>query len=350
MSKVETRHLKKYFGPVKAVDDVDLILEEGEFLVLLGPSGSGKTTLMRLIAGLEAPTAGEILINEQVVNELPPRARGVAMVFQSYALYPHKTVYGNIAFPLRAQRVPKRFIAEKVAEAARMFEIGELLSRKPRQLSGGQRQRVALARAMVRQPNLFLFDEPLSNLDAKLRSSARAELRQFQRKVGTTTLYVTHDQVEAMGLGDRIAVMDKGKILQIGSPQQIYHEPANTFVATFVGSPPMNLLEHGPIWVGFRPESFWPRELHAISGNLINFSFHIHRVEQLGSDRLVYGALTGVQQDAKLIVISMLPFNITLPLQENKRYDFAVRTQDLKFFDRQTGQRLGPQSLPWQGA
>ncbi|MFQ5894431.1 MAG: ABC transporter ATP-binding protein, partial [Nitrospinota bacterium] len=231
MAIVETRGIKKYFGEVRAVDGVDISTQEGEFLVLLGPSGCGKTTLLRMIAGLEKPTAGEVIIGHQIVNDLPPRARKIAMVFQSYALYPHMTVFKNIAFPLKAQGVAKGPLTEKVSWAASMLGIERLLRRKPRELSGGERQRVALARALVREPAVFLLDEPLSNLDAKLRTSARDELQQFQRRIGTTTIYVTHDQVEAMGLGDRIAVMNEGKVRQIGTPREVYHEPADTFVA-----------------------------------------------------------------------------------------------------------------------
>src|SRR5215468_4868308 len=223
MAVVETKSLHKKFGAIAAVDGIDLETEEGEYLVLLGPSGCGKTTLLRLIGG-------------QVVTHLPPRARQIAMVFQSYALYPHKTVFANIAFPLAAAGVPREQRPEKVHWAAGRLGIDNLLDRRPRQLSGGERQRVALARALVREPQVFLLDEPLSNLDAKLRSAARDELKEFQQRVEITTIYVTHDQVEAMGLGDRIAVLNEGKIQQIGTPGEIYHHPANTFVATFVGS------------------------------------------------------------------------------------------------------------------
>ena len=226
MATVETRGVKKYYGNVVAVNGVDLLTQDGEFLVLLGPSGCGKTTLLRMIAGFETPTAGDLLIGGEIVNDLPPRARKIAMVFQSYALYPHMTVFKNIAFPLKAQRVARSVIPEKVEWAASLFGIGHLLQRKPRELSGGERQRVALARALVREPSVFLLDEPLSNLDAQLRASARDELQQFQRRIGTTTIYVTHDQVEAMGLGDRIVVMRAGTVRQIGTPQEIYHEPA----------------------------------------------------------------------------------------------------------------------------
>src|SRR5438093_11694372 len=256
MATVETRGIKKYYGDVVAVNGVDLLTKDGEFLVLLGPSGCGKSTLLRMIAGLEIPSAGELLINGEVVNDLPPRARKIAMVFQSYALYPHMSVFKNIAFPLKAQRVEKPAIPQKVEWAAALFGIGHLLHRKPRHLSGGERQRVALARALVREPSVFLLDEPLSNLDAKLRALARTDLKEFQQRIGTTTVYVTHDQVEAMGMGDRIAVMYEGQIRQIGPPREVYEHPADTFVATFLGSPPMNLVprDDGTL-VGFRPEN-----------------------------------------------------------------------------------------------
>src|SRR5690349_12264953 len=222
MAIVETRRITKLFDEVRAVDGIDLIAKEGEFLVLLGPSGCGKTTLMRLIAGLEQPSSGDIVIDGNVVTGLPPRARNIAMVFQSYALYPHLTVEKNISFPLRAVGMPGDAIRKKIAWAAQMFGIQGFLDRKPRQLSGGERQRVALARAVVREPVVFLLDEPLSNLDAKLRNSARDELKQFQKSLGTTTIYVTHDQAEAMGLGDRIAVLNAGQVRQIGTPHEIY--------------------------------------------------------------------------------------------------------------------------------
>src|ERR671935_95673 len=235
MAVVETRGLRKTFGDNAAVDGIDLRTEEGEYLVLLGPSGCGKTTLLRTTAGLERPTDGEVLIGGRVVNELPPRARKIAMVFQSYALYPHKSVMQNIVFPLRAERLDKAEQDRRARWAVELLGIGHLLPRKPRELSGGERQRVALARALVREPHVFLLDEPLSNLDAKLRASARDELKRFQHEIGTTTIYVTHDQSEAMGLGDRIAVMSQGRVRQIGGPVEIYDDPADTFVATFIG-------------------------------------------------------------------------------------------------------------------
>src|ERR1051326_5711107 len=255
MAVVETRQLTKVFkrGNVGAVNNVDLQSRGGEFLVLLGPSGSGKTTLLRMIAGLEEPTAGDILIGGRVVNDLTPRERGIAMVFQSYALYPHLTVYNNIVFPLKAQGVAKAKQKTQAEWAASLLGIQHLFARKPRELSGGERQRVALARAIVREPSLFLLDEPLSNLDAKLRASAREELEQFQKRIGTTAIYVTHDQVEAMAMGDRIVVMSQGVVRQIGTPGEVYDEPADTFVATFLGSPPMNILAAADGLLRLRP-------------------------------------------------------------------------------------------------
>jgi multiple sugar transport system ATP-binding protein len=296
-----------------------------------------------MIAGLEHPTSGEILIGGQVVNDLPPRARKIAMVFQSYALYPHMTVWKNIAFPLRAQGVPRTEIPRKVEWAAALFGIQHLLSRKPRQLSGGERQRVALARAVVREPAVFLLDEPLSNLDAQLRASARDELQQFQRRIGTTTIYVTHDQIEAMGLGDRIAVMQGGKVRQIGAPTEVYDEPADTFVAGFLGSPPMNIVEADDCLAGFRPEHFLPKEAHESGAGLATLPFRITRVEHLGADRLVYGALEGRFGGAK--VIAKLPSPGPVPVGTGTGRDFAVRAHDLKFFERATGLRTRARAL-----
>ena len=345
MAQVGTRGLKKYFGDVRAVDGVDLTTREGEFLVLLGPSGCGKTTLLRMIAGLERPSAGEVLIDDQVVNELPPRVRKIAMVFQNYALYPHMTVFKNIVFPLKAQKVNKDQWKQKAVTAASMFGIEKLLDRKPRELSGGERQRVALARAMVREPTVFLFDEPLSNLDAKLRHSARFELKRFQEEIGITTIYVTHDQVEAMGLGDRIAVMSQGTVRQIGVPQEVYHEPADTFVATFMGSPPMNLIEKDEVLVGFRPECFLPREIYDVNDDLRSFQFRVWRVEHLGSDRLVYGSLDQDGEQQEKATIAKVPLNVSVSIQKGQVYEFAVLAQDIKLFDRETGRRTEKKSF-----
>ncbi len=338
MAIVEMRGIRKYFNGVRAVERVDLATQEGELLVLLGPSGCGKTTLLRMIAGLETPSAGDILIGGQVVTGLPARARKIAMVFQSYALYPHLTVFRNIAFPLRAQKVPKEEIPRKVRWAASLFGIEGLLQRKPRELSGGERQRVALARALVREPAVFLLDEPLSNLDAKLRTSARDELKQFQQRIGTTTVYVTHDQVEAMGLGDRIVVMEAGRVHQIGEPLTIYREPADTFVASFLGSPPMNLVEGPDVLLGFRPEHFLPKSAQQVPQRLAVFSFRVGRVENLGCDRLVYGTLDETYAGAK--VIAKLSFSVNATIHPGERYEFAVPEPELRYFDKATRLRL----------
>ena len=340
MGYVEARDLHKHFGEVRAVDGVDLDVKEGELLVLLGPSGCGKTTLMRMIAGLEQPTSGEISIAGELVDEdVPPRARGIAMVFQSYALYPHKTAFQNIAFPLEAIGKSAGEIKRSVDWGAGMFGIRHLLGRRPRQLSGGERQRVALARSVVREPRVFLFDEPLSNLDAQLRAVARFELKQFQRQIGTTTIYVTHDQIEAMGLGDRIAVMNKGKVRQIGMPQEVYNYPVDTFVATFLGSPPMNLVQRDVhTIVGFRPETFLPKSAFPAEAPVETFQFRVREVEHLGSDRLIYGSLEGgFRSDAT--VISDIPSTITMPIVEGELHDFAVPRANLRTFDPQTGLR-----------
>jgi len=242
LADVRLEGLTKHFGSVKAVDNLNLHIREKEFLTLLGPSGCGKTTSMRLIAGLETPTSGNIYIAGNLVNDLPPKDRDVAMVFQSYALYPHMTVYDNISFPLRMRKHPKDQIKKKVMEVCDLLHIRDLLERKPRQLSGGQQQRVALGRALVREPKVFLMDEPLSNLDAKLRVYMRAELKNLQKRIGITTIYVTHDQVEAMTMSDRIALMNQGVLQQLATTYEVYDRPADLFVAGFLGTPPMNFL------------------------------------------------------------------------------------------------------------
>jgi multiple sugar transport system ATP-binding protein len=342
MAVVEVRDLAKRFDGVAAVDGISLASTDGEFLVLLGPSGCGKTTLLRMIGGLEKPTEGRILIGGRDVTELPPRARQIAMVFQSYALYPHMTVRNNIAFPLQAAKLPKAEQEQRIAWAAGILGIDTLLERKPRQLSGGQRQRVALARALVREPAVFLLDEPLSNLDAQRRASARDELQGFQRRVGTTTIYVTHDQVEAMGMGDRIAVLDHGKLRQLGTPAEIYDDPADTFVATFLGSPPMNLApaEGGRELLGFRPEHFFPfpADGHA-HDDLARFPFHVHRVEYLGAERLLYGEVGEAR------AVARFPATVELPVTAGDTSDFAVPRRDLKRFDAATGLRI-PAGIP----
>jgi len=242
VATVEIRNVRKAFGPVEILHGVSVDIADGEFVVLVGPSGCGKSTLLRMLAGLENITSGEIAIGGKVVNTVPPKDRDIAMVFQNYALYPHMTVAENMSFGLRLKHYPKAEIKSRVTEAARMLDITDLIDRKPKQLSGGQRQRVAMGRAIVRNPKVFLFDEPLSNLDAKLRVQMRIEIKKVHQKVRTTTVYVTHDQVEAMTLADRVVVMNKGRIEQIGTPNELYHKPATRFVAGFIGSPAMNFI------------------------------------------------------------------------------------------------------------
>lgn len=346
MAVVETRKLTKVFkqGELGAVNEVDLETREGEFLVFLGPSGSGKTTLLRMIAGLESPTSGEILIGGKVVNDLTPRERRIAMVFQSYALYPHLTVYNNIVFPLKAQKVPKNLHKEKVEWAASLLGIGGLLQRKPRELSGGERQRVALARAIVREPSVFLLDEPLSNLDAKLRLSAREELERFHRHVGTTTIYVTHDQVEAMAMGDRVMVLNKGVVRQLGTPKDVYDDPADTFVATFLGSPPMNLIEYEDLIIGFRPEHFRLSE-DMKETDKISFKFRVENVEYLGAEFILSGLLMGGKADGKKVIARLL---LGQSFELGATYDFGVLARQLKFFDRTTEKKVPARAVSWQ--
>jgi multiple sugar transport system ATP-binding protein len=347
MAVVETRKLTKVFkrGHLGAVNNVDLESREGEFLVLLGPSGSGKTTLLRMIAGLEEPTSGDILIGGKVVNDLTPRERRIAMVFQSYALYPHLSVYNNIVFPLKAQGVDKEGQRKQAEWATSLLGIQHLFERKPRELSGGERQRVALARAIVREPSVFLLDEPLSNLDAKLRASAREELEQFQKRLGTTTIYVTHDQVEAMAMGDRVVVMSQGVVRQIGTPTEVYDEPADTFVATFLGSPPMNIIPAEGVIAGFRPEHFLPPGVAERMGAHVSYDFHITHSEYLGAERILYGVIQGGPFDQHR-VISRIPATHDADLADGSVHTFAVADRDLKFFDPQTEKRTTVRRLP----
>jgi ABC-type sugar transport system ATPase subunit len=283
MSAVAFRDVSKRFGAVEAVRSLTLEVADGELMVLVGPSGSGKTTALRMLAGLEALDSGEIEIGGRVVNAVAPRERDVAMVFQDYALYPQMTVRDNMAFGLRRRRLPREEISRRVTETCQVLGIGELLDRRPRELSGGQQQRVALGRALVREPSVLLMDEPLSNLDAQLRVQARGEIRRLQREVGTTTIYVTHDQLEALSLGDRLAVMNDGALEQVGTPEQLYDEPANRFVGGFIGSPPMSFLPWDDAVLGVRPEHVRPWA----DGLLGPIDGRVAFVEQLGRETLV---------------------------------------------------------------
>jgi multiple sugar transport system ATP-binding protein len=261
------------------------------------------------------------------------------MVFQSYALYPHKSVRDNVLFPLRAAKLPRDVREDRLRWATELLGIERLLDRKPRQLSGGERQRVALARALVREPTVFLLDEPLSNLDAKLRASARNEIKEFQRDIGTTTIYVTHDQVEAMGLGDRIAVLEHGKVRQFGTPAEIYEDPADTFVATFLGAPPMNLLERGSHIEGFRPENFLHQSLQQKGVDAARYDFKVQRIEYLGNERILYGYINGHTNGAEYT--ARISSHLSEPLlREGETYPFTVHPRDLKYFDKSTGKRL----------
>ncbi len=350
MASVTLKNVSKRWGRFVGVDAIDLEIADQEFVVFLGPSGCGKTTTMRMIAGLEDPTSGEIRIGNRLVNDLEPKDRDVAMVFQSYGLYPNLTVYENIRFPLRVRRIDAATHDARVRRAAEMVELGPLLDRRPRELSGGQRQRVALARAIVRQPTVFLMDEPLSNLDAKLRVSTRAQIKNLQHELKVTTIYVTHDQIEAMTLADRVVVMNKGSFQQVGTPSEIYDRPANTFVAGFIGSPAMNLVDGelregvftaegicieglgtefaGPLTLGFRAED-------AGIGNKATsqISAPIYSVELLG--------------DATMVTVRSGPALIAVKAPKEFRAEigdpigFTVAQQVCHVFDRETGTRLG---------
>ena len=332
MASIELRGLTKRWGGFVAVDEMSLTIADQEFVVFLGPSGCGKTTTMRMIAGLEEATAGDILIDGKRVNDLDPKDRDIAMVFQSYALYPNMNVFENIRFPLKVRKVPEAEHADRVRRAADMVELGPLLGRKPSELSGGQRQRVALARAIVRQPSVFLMDEPLSNLDAKLRVSTRAQIKNLSHELKVTTIYVTHDQIEAMTLADRVVVMRAGQVQQVGTPTQIYDRPANTFVAGFIGNPAMNLMDgrmeagvfiadatriegldapDGPITLGFRAEDAC---VTALGGAI---TAPVYSMELLGDSTMVTvragGALVAVKAPKDYRIDIGHPVSITIP-------------------------------------
>ena len=298
MASISFKNITKRYGTGKAtvqiLHGIDAEITDHEFIVIVGPSGCGKSTLLRMVAGLEEVTGGQICIGGKVVNDLEPSERDIAMVFQNYALYPHMSVFDNMAYGLKIAKVPVSEIKQRVDKAAGILELGHLLTRKPRELSGGQRQRVAMGRAIVRQPQVFLFDEPLSNLDAKLRVQTRLEIQKLHRELGITSLFVTHDQVEAMTLADRMMVMNAGCMEQFGTPEEVYNRPASTFVASFMGSPPMNLLKNGPnadlggplgAILGIRPEHLKVTE----NPHNLSWPVQVETIEMLGAERLVYG-------------------------------------------------------------
>ena len=360
---------KVYPGPVVAVDDLTLEVADGEFLILVGPSGCGKSTALRMVAGLERISQGRIMIGDRVVNDVPPKDRDIAMVFQNYALYPHMTVERNLGFGLRRRRTPREDVRQRVDDVSRMLGLEDLLRRRPGQLSGGQRQRVAMGRALVREPEVFLLDEPLSNLDAKLRVQMRSELKRLHHRIGVTTIYVTHDQVEAITLGERIAVLSDGVLQQVGPPQDVYDHPANVFVAGFIGSPPMNLLkgvalngrvmvgdveldqlgaQDGEVLVGIRPEGLRPvGQEHA--GAV--FEVRVDVVEPLGDEVLVHGsvaALVGVSPtgaDEGLLVAETggggAKVTVRLPPEERpsvgSRFRVAIAPNAVRLFDPASG-------------
>lgn len=349
MASVSLRNVTKRWGAFAGVQEVSLDIADKEFLVFLGPSGCGKTTTMRMIAGLEDPSSGEVRIGDRVVNDLEPKDRDVAMVFQSYGLYPNLTVYENIRFPLKVRKVDKSTHDARVRRAADMVELGPLLERRPRELSGGQRQRVALARAIVRQPAVFLMDEPLSNLDAKLRVSTRAQLKNLHHELQVTTIYVTHDQIEAMTLADRVVVMSRGTFQQVGTPTEIYDRPANTFVAAFIGSPAMNLVNgeiangvfeaknvriaglrsdlSGPVTLGFRAE-----DARISAGGGGEVAAPIYSVELLGDATMV----TVRAGDALAAVKAPKDFRAEI----GDAVAFSIRPEVCHLFDHRSGERL----------
>ncbi len=365
MATVRLVNVVKKFGEVVAVDHVNLEIKDKEFFILLGPSGSGKTTILRLIAGLERPTEGEIYIDDVLVNDIPPKDRDIAMVFQNYALYPHMTVEENISFALRLRKMSTEEIERRVREVARMLEIEHLLDRKPAQLSGGQQQRVALARAIVREPKVFLMDEPLSNLDAKLRVQMRSELKKLQRRLEITTVYVTHDQVEAMTMADRIGVINEGKLQQVGTPEEVYSKPRNLFVAGFIGSPPMNFIdvilkeEEGKLWaefegvrvlvpqefyealrdyvgrqviMGIRPENLYDR-MFAVNPSPYNtVRFKVDIVEPLGAEKILYLSLGNLN-----VVARVTP---ATKVKEGQEIDIVFDMYSAHFFDKDTGEAI----------
>jgi len=346
MASITLKNVIKRYGKGRGanqvINGINAEILDGEFVVIVGPSGCGKSTLLRMVAGLEEVTEGEVSIGGRVVNDLEPSARDIAMVFQNYALYPHMSVFDNMAYGLKIAKVPADEIKTRVDRAAKILEIEPFLKRTPRELSGGQRQRVAMGRAIVRHPKVFLFDEPLSNLDAKLRAQTRIEIQKLHRELGITSLFVTHDQVEAMTLAERMIVINLGAMEQFGTPEEVYNRPASTFVASFIGSPPMNLLENAPdakpgIIVGVRPEHLDITE----SG----WALHVETVEMLGAERLVYGRWT--HGTGKEMVILRTEEGQAVPSIGSTIY-VTPRPHKIHYFDAKTGKRLEPNSLKSQ--
>ena len=346
MASITLKNVIKRYGKGKGanqvINGINAEILDGEFVVIVGPSGCGKSTLLRMVAGLEEVTEGEVSIGGRVVNDLEPSARDIAMVFQNYALYPHMSVFDNMAYGLKIAKVPADEIKTRVDRAAKILEIEPFLKRTPRELSGGQRQRVAMGRAIVRHPKVFLFDEPLSNLDAKLRAQTRIEIQKLHRELGITSLFVTHDQVEAMTLAERMIVINLGAMEQFGTPEEVYNRPASTFVASFIGSPPMNLLENAPdakpgIIVGVRPEHLDITE----SG----WALHVETVEMLGAERLVYGRWT--HGTGKEMVILRTEEGHFVPAIGSTIY-VTPRADKIHYFDAKTGKRLETDSLTKQ--
>jgi len=333
MAALSLRNVIKRYGhgpkANQVIHGVSAEIADHEFIVIVGPSGCGKSTLLRMVAGLEEISAGEISIGGRVVNQLEPSERDIAMVFQNYALYPHMSVFKNMAYGLKIAKVPEPEIKVRVDKAAKILELGHLLERKPRELSGGQRQRVAMGRAIVRQPQVFLFDEPLSNLDAKLRAQTRIEIQKLHRELGITSLFVTHDQVEAMTLAQRIIVMNGGVMDQFATPEEVYNRPATTFVASFIGSPPMNLLQHAP---GVRPGQILGIRPEHLTLDESGWSVQVESVELLGAERLVYGRIGDEQ-------IIMRTDESDHPPVAGDTVRIAAREDKLHWFDAGSGKR-----------
>ena len=343
MAGIELKNLVKRYGvgarAVQVLHGVSAEIHDSEFVVIVGPSGCGKSTLLRMVAGLEDITEGDIRIGNKIVNNLEPAERDIAMVFQNYALYPHMSVFDNMAYGLKIAKVSKEEIKKRVQAAASALELSQLLERKPRELSGGQRQRVAMGRAIVRQPQAFLFDEPLSNLDAKLRAHTRLEIQKLHRELGTTSLFVTHDQVEAMTLAQRMLVMNEGRLQQFGTPEEVYNRPANTFVAGFIGAPPMNLLHEvsgidaGKI-LGIRPEYLKIKNTSHLGGtsNAYSWDAHVYALEMLGAERLVYARIGQEDVVVRTDVASDVP-------EIGGALELIAEHQHVHWFDKKTGLR-----------